>query len=84
LPVAVNCWLLPTPTLVFTGVTAIDIKAGVPVTVRVVCAVTEFRLAIMVVGPPARAVAIPAVAGSLLMVATKAKLEAQVTDAVIV
>jgi len=76
-PVAVNCWVVPTARLGLAGVTAIDCKVAT-VTVRVVVPETLPRVAVMIEVPAATPVARPPVE----IVATEEVAEAQVTEAV--
>lgn len=50
-PVAVNCWVAPAPTVTFTGVIATDCNVPVP-TVRVVVPLTPEADAVIVTDPP--------------------------------
>ena len=68
-PVAVNCWLVPTAIDGVVGVTANDTSVTA-VTVSFVDPVTEPDAAVMVAVPWATPVAKPAVGGTLLIVAT--------------
>ena len=76
-PVAVNCCVHPAIMVGFAGVTARDAIVA-DVTVRVVEPETLPEMAVIVVWPEATAVTLP-----LLIVATDATEEPQVTDAVI-
>src|SRR6185369_13706118 len=77
-PVAVNCWNLPMAMLGFAGVTAMDCKVA-GVTVRVVEPEISPDVAVMVVVPAAREVAVPFVPAALLMAALVVSEELQVT-----
>jgi len=58
--VAVNCWVVPTAILAFTGAMAIETKVGPgAVTVSVVEELMEFDVAEMVVAPCPELVASP-------------------------
>ena len=76
-PVAVNCWALPTSTDGLTGLTAMLVKTA-EVTVSTAELLTEPDDAVIVVWPGANAVARPLV----LIVATDGVEELQLTDAV--
>lgn len=75
-PVAVNCWATPSATVGFCGAIAIETKAA-GFTVRVALALTEPEEMPMVVVPAVKVDASPAVAGSLLIVATVPTVELQ-------
>ncbi len=75
-PVAVNCWVVPTAMVGVDGATVMDATVA---TVSVVEPETTPKVAVMVVGPVVMAVASPVV---LLMVATLVAEELHVTDAV--
>ena len=68
-PVAVNCWVVPSAIESACGVTAIDTSAAV-VTVTTVVPLTVPDVALMLVVPVAAAVAKPCVFGALLIEAT--------------
>jgi hypothetical protein len=76
-PVAVNCSVRPSAMLGLAGVRAIDVRTA-GLTVKVVAALIEPSVAVMVVEPVASAWATPA----LEMVATEAFADAQTTDVV--
>ena len=76
-PVATNCWALPTSTDGLTGLTAMPVKTA-EVTVSTAELLTEPDDAVIVVWPGAIAVARPLV----LIVATDGVEELQLTDAV--
>jgi len=80
-PVAVNCFVVPSGIVEFSGDTVIETSAAV-LTVRVVEPVTEPRVAVIVVCPVPALVANPLVPAELLIVATAALLELQFTVAV--
>ena len=73
-----NCWVVPTEIDEFAGVTVIETRAAAP-TVSVVERVTDPRVAVMVVCPEPALVASPFVPAELLMVATAAAVELQLT-----
>ena len=84
MPVAVNCCVVPLAMLGFGGVTPMDDSVAA-VTVRVaVPAFPETKsVAVIVMGPPTvNAVASPLEPAALLIVATAASEELQVTDEV--
>ena len=68
-PVAVNCWVVPSEMEVLSGVTSSDTRTGA-VTVSVVEPLIEPDVAVMVVLPVATLVASPWLPEVLLMVAT--------------
>ncbi len=80
-PVAVNCLTVPRATVEFAGVTTMDCKTPF-VTVKVVELEIVPNVAVMVELPCATAVATPCVDTPLLMVATPAADELQVTVSV--
>ena len=73
-----NCWVVPRAIVEFSGDNAIEDSAAVP-TVSVVKPVTDPRVAVMVVCPAPALVASPFVPAELLMVATAAVFELQLT-----
>ena len=73
-----NCWVVPSAMVEFTGDRAIEDSAAVP-TVSVVEPDAVPRVAVMVVGPAPVLIASPLVPAELLMVATAAALEPQLT-----
>ena len=73
-----NCWVVPREIDGLAGVTAIETRAAAP-TVSVAEPLTEPRVAVMVVCPEPALVASPFVPAELLMVATAAAVELQVT-----
>ena len=77
-----NCWVAPTGTMGFTGETAREAKAAVP-TVNVVVADTFPDVAVMTEIPTPALVARPLLPDVLLMIATLASDELQVTTEVI-
>ena len=77
--VAVNCWVVPRAIVEFTGDTAIEDRAALP-RVSVAEPLTEPRVAVMVVCPEPALVASPFVPAELLMVATAAAVELQLTE----
>lgn len=81
-PVAVNCWVVPTAILGFVGVTAMDTSVE-EVTDRVVEPDIVPEAAVIVAAPTANAVTFPAEPDALLTEATVAADELHVTDAVI-
>jgi len=78
-PVAVNCWVLPTGTLAVAGVTAMEDNVAAAVTVRVAVPVLPLKAAVMVAEPAALAVARPLLATVAVVVLD----EVQVTCVVI-
>jgi len=80
-PVAMNCWTVPVAMDGLVGVTAMEDNVAVE-TVRVVVPEMAPKVAVMVVEPAARAVALPLEPATLLMVALVASEELQVTVAV--
>jgi hypothetical protein len=80
-PVAVNCWVVPSAMLGLVGVTAMDTSVA-EVTVSVVEPDIPPDVAVIVVEPTADDVASPLEPAELLMAATAAADEFQVTDAV--
>ena len=81
-PVALNCWVAPTRTVGFTGETAREAKAAVP-TVKVVVADIVPDVAVMTEVPAPALVARPLLPDVLLIIATFAEDELQVTTEVI-
>jgi hypothetical protein len=77
-PVAVYCWVLPEAIEAAAGVTAIDTKDGL--TVSVVELEIDPEVALMVAVPVATALARPFDPAALLIVATLVFEELQVTD----
>lgn len=77
-PMAVNCCVPPGASATFCGVIEIETSCGL-LTVRVVEAVTDPEVAVIVVVPPAALVTKPALPALLLMTATLVVLEFQVT-----
>lgn len=74
---AVICWVFPTVTLADVGVMAIAVNAGA-VTVKVaVLEVMPLRVAVILLAPCARVLAVPPV-----IVATAVLLDAQITEPV--
>jgi hypothetical protein len=80
-PVAVNCWVVPRAMFGLVGVTLME-RRNAGVTVRVVEPEMPPEVAVIVAVPAATVVALPLVPAVLLMVATDAADELQVTDAV--
>ena len=78
---AINCRVVPTAMLGLVGVTAMDASVAA-VTVRVDDPEMSPDVAVMVVVPAVREVAIPFVPVTLLMVALLTSEELQVTDVV--
>jgi hypothetical protein len=77
-PVAVNCCVEPRAIDEFNGDNAIETSPAV-LTVRLVEPVTDPRVAVMVVCPVPALVASPFIPAELLMVATAAVFELQLT-----
>jgi hypothetical protein len=80
-PVALNCWVVPEAMLGLAGVTVMDTSVAA-VTVSVVDPDAPPNIAVMVVAPADADVARPLEPDALLMVATPAVNEFQVTDVV--
>jgi hypothetical protein len=80
-PVAVNCWVARAERTGFTGVIANDSRAAVPM-VNVVVADTAPEVAVMVAVPTPAVVAKPLLPEALLIIATVAADELQVTTEV--
>ena len=80
-PVAANCWVVPSAIDGLAGLIAIETKTAA-VTVSVVEPVTEPEATPIVVAPTPALVARPAVPAELLMVATLGAVEVHCTDVV--
>ena len=78
MPVAVNCWVVPSAIEEFSGDNAMEDSATAP-TVSVVEPVIDPSVAVMVVCPVPTLVASPFVPAALLIVATAKVLDVQVT-----
>ena len=76
MPVAVNCWFVPSGIDGIVGLTAIETRAA-GATVSVAVALTEFKLIPIEVVPVPKVVAKPFEPDVLLMVATAAALDVQ-------
>lgn len=77
-PVAVNCWVVPSATDAFAGEMTRELRAAA-VTVRVLAPVTDADAAAITVCPVPMLLASPLVTGALLMVATLVAFELHVT-----